>query len=313
MNTNTLKKIPRFFKTDYPLTPLARIKTGGRVRYYAQVNTLENLKQAIAFSKKSDLPFYVIGNGSNVLINDNEFKGIVITLGDEFKTFSFDYKENKIFVGAGTSLMQLGSKMAEHGHEGYTYMGVIPGTVGGAITMNAGINDEEKIQNHFLSAIVLDPETLEEEKYSLEEMSFDYRKSSIKISNKIVIKSTFNLPEKKEGRRKQAKKILKQLLDIRREKQPKNSRTFGSTFKNPKDSNLSAGWLLEESGMKEVKSGGAMVSREHANWIINTGNATSSDIKKLIETGQKRVLKKFNISLEREVVFLPEDILKDNR
>lgn len=310
MKKNTFKKIPEFFKTDYPLTPLTRIKTGGRVRYYAQVNTLENLKQTIAFSKDNDLPFYVIGNGSNVLINDDKIKGIVISLGDEFKFFSFDYKENKIFAGAGTSLMQLGSKIAEHGHEGYTYMGVIPGTVGGAITMNAGINDEEKIQNHFLSALILDTETLEEEEYSLEKMGFGYRKSALKVSNKIVIKSTFRLSERNEDQKKQAEKTLKQLLDLRRKKQPKNSRTFGSTFKNPKESSHSAGWLLEKSGMKEVKSGGAMVSREHANWIINTGDATSSDIKNLIETGQKRVLEKFDILLEREVIFLPDDILE---
>ena len=309
MNKNTFKKIPEFFKTDYPLTPLTRIKTGGRVRYYAQVNTLENLKQTIAFSKENDLPFYVLGNGSNVLINDDEFKGIVIGLGDEFKSFSFDYKENKIFAGAGTSLMQLGSKIAEHGHEGYTYMGVIPGTVGGAITMNAGINDKEKIQNHFLSALIFDPETLEEEEYSLEKMDFGYRKSAVKSSNKIILESTFFLPEKIDQPTKKASTALKQLIDLRRHKQPKNSRTFGSTFKNPKDSNHSAGWLLEKSGMKEVKSGGAMVSREHANWIINLGNATSSDIKNLIETGQKRVFEAFGISLEREVIFLPEDIL----
>jgi len=209
MDIKTFKKNPEFFKTDYPLTPLTRIKTGGRVRYYAQVNTLENLKQTITFSKENDLPFYVLGNGSNVLINDDEFKGIVISLGNEFKSFSFDYKENKIFAGAGTSLIQLGSKIAKNGHEGYTYMGVIPGTVGGAITMNAGINDKEKIQNNFLSALIFDSETLEEEEYSLEKMGFDYRKSAIKVSNKIVIKSTFHLPEKKKDQKKKIEKHIK--------------------------------------------------------------------------------------------------------
>ena len=310
MNTSTLKKIPEFFKTYYTLSPLTNINTGGMAQFYAQVNTLKELKQTITFSKENDLPFYVLGNGSNVLINDDEFKGIVISLGDGFKSFSFDYRENKILAGAGVPIMQLGSKIAKNGHEGYTYMGVIPGTVGGAVTMNAGINDKEKIQNNFLSALILDSETLEEEEYSLEKMDFGYRKSAIKVSNKIVIKSTFRLPEKKEEQREQAEKTLKQLLKLRLEKQPKNNRTFGSTFKNPKDSSHSAGWLLEKSGMKELKSGGAMVSREHANWIINTGNATSRDIKKLIATGQKRVLEKFKISLEREVIFLPEDMLE---
>ena len=309
MNTSTLKKIPEFFKTYYTLSPLTSINTGGMAQFYAQVNTLKELKQTLAFSKENDLPFYVLGNGSNVLINDNEFKGIVISLGDGFKSFSFDYRENKILAGAGVSLMQLGSKIAEHGHEEYTYMGVIPGTVGGAVTMNAGINDNEKIQNNFLSALVLDPETLKEEEYPLEKMDFGYRKSAIKTSNKIIIENTFFLPEKIAGPTKNASEALKQLINLRRSKQPKNSRTFGSTFKNPKESSHSAGWLLEKSGIKEVKSGGAMVSREHANWIINLGNATSIDIKKLIKTGQKRVLDEFGISLEREVIFLPEDML----
>jgi UDP-N-acetylmuramate dehydrogenase len=309
MNPSTFKKIPEFFKTYYTLSSQTRINTGGMAQFYSQVNTLKELKQTITFSKENDLPFYVLGNGSNVLINDDEFEGIVISLGDGFKSFSFDYRENKILADGGVSLMQLGSKIAEHGHEGYTYMGVIPGTVGGAVTMNAGINDDEKIQNNFLSARIFDPETLKEEECSPEEMDFGYRKSAIKTSSKIIIESTFFLPEKIDGPTKKAREALKQLIDLRRNKQPQNSRTFGSTFKNPKDSSHSAGWLLEKSGMKELKSGGAMVSREHANWIINLGNATSSDIKYLIETGQKRVFEEFGISLDREVIFLPEDIL----
>jgi UDP-N-acetylmuramate dehydrogenase len=309
MNPSTFKKIPEFFKTYYTLSSQTRINTGGMAQFYSQVNTLKELKQTITFSKENDLPFYVLGNGSNVLINDDEFEGIVISLGDGFKSFSFDYRENKILADGGVSLMQLGSKIAEHGHEGYTYMGVIPGTVGGAVTMNAGINDDEKIQNNFLSARIFDPETLKEEECSPEEMDFGYRKSAIKTSSKIIIESTFFLPEKIDGPTKKAREALKQLIDLRRSKQPQNSRTFGSTFKNPKDSSHSAGWLLEKSGMKELKSGGAMVSREHANWIINLGNATSSDIKYLIETGQKRVFEEFGISLDREVIFLPEDIL----
>ena len=182
-------------------------------------------------------------------------------------------------------------------------------SVGGAVTMNAGINDNEKIQNNFLSALILDPETLKEEEFPLEEMGFDYRKSAIKASNKIIIESAFFLPEKIDRPTKKAGEALKHLIDLRSSKQPQNNRTFGSTFKNPKSSSHSAGWLLEKSGMKEVKSGGAMVSREHANWIINLGNSTSRDIKNLIEKGQKRVFEEFGISLEREVVFLTEDIL----
>ena len=111
MNTNTLKKIPEFFKTHYMLSPLTRINTGGMAQFYAHVNTRKELKQTITFSKENDLPFYVLGSGSNVLINDDEFEGIVLSLGNEFKSFLFDYRKNRILAGGGVSLMQLGSKI----------------------------------------------------------------------------------------------------------------------------------------------------------------------------------------------------------
>ena len=306
----SLNTIPEFFKKDYPLTALNRINTEGKTLFYAHTNSLQDLKQTLIFSKENSLPFYLLVNGSNVLINDNKFQGIVITLGQDFKSISFDYNNKKITAGAGVPLMKLGTEIAEHGHSGYTYMGVIPGTVGGATTMNAGINHDEKIQNHFLSAQILDPETLKEEEYSPEKLNFNYRKSTVRGTNKIIINCTFTLPEKKERPGEAAINELKQLLDLRHQKQPKNNRTFGSTFKNPEKSEHSAGWLLEKTGMKGLQEGDARVSSEHANWIINTGQAKSSDIKALIETGQKRVFEAFGISLEREVIFLPEDIIK---
>ncbi len=300
---------PEFFKTGYPLASLTRLRTGGTARFFAKVNNLEDLEETLSFSKQNGLFFYILGNGSNVLTDDNDFNGIVIILGNGFNFISFDYNENKITAGAGTSLMKLGARIAAHGHSGYTYMGVIPGTVGGAVAMNAGINDTEKIHNHFSSALVLNPETLKAEKYSLKKMDFSYRKSAVKNSDKIIIKCSFILPDKKNVSRNEAKEKLKQLLDLRREKQPKSSLTLGSTFKNPSDSIHSAGWLLEKTGMKKLKAGGAMVSNEHANWIINLGNATSNDVKALIDTGQKRVFEEFGISLEREIIYLPEDRL----
>ncbi len=311
MNIFTGSKTPEFFKPKYPLSSLTRFRTGGTARFFAKVNSLEDLKQTLYFSKQNDLPFYILGNGSNVIINDNDFQGIVITLGNGFDFISFEYNENKITAGAGTSLMKLGAKIAEHGHTGYAYMGVIPGTVGGAVTMNAGINDLEKIQCHFSSALVLNPETLKEKEYSLKKMNFNYRKSAVKNSDKIIIKSSFSLPDKKNVPGNDAKKKLKQLQDLRRKKQPKSSLTLGSTFKNPASSIHSAGWLLEKTGMKKMKAGGAMVSNEHANWIINTDHATSDDIKTLVDTGQNRVFEKFGISLEREIIYLPEDKLQD--
>jgi len=136
----------RIYK-NFSLKRLNRIKIGGRALYYIIASTISDIKTAIQFSRERQLPYYVLGNGSNVLISDEDFEGIVIKLNDDFKKISF--QENKYFVtaGAGTSLMKLGLEIAKRNHLGYAYMALIPGTVGGAVVMNAGTSKEGEIKD----------------------------------------------------------------------------------------------------------------------------------------------------------------------
>jgi UDP-N-acetylmuramate dehydrogenase len=269
---------------------------------------LDDLRKVVYFSQDQKVPFYVLGAGSNVLISDEDFKGVVVKLSDSLKAITFD--QYTVTCGAGTSLIKLGFELARRGYSGYEYMAVIPGTVGGAVRMNAGTTKCGEIKDHFVSALILDPETNEIIRYTNDDMNFSYRNSALLYSKRIIIQAVFRLPSVKENQRRQVIKRIKELKISRQAKQPKNPKNFGSTFKRPKANHAAAGWYLEKVGMKGMRQGDAMVSNEHANWIVNLGRATTGDVRKLIGLGQKRVFETFGIRLEREVIYLPEDMEK---
>ena len=294
-------------KKNHSIKKLNRIMVGGRVSYFALVSSISDLKKVIHLSNEQRMPFYILGNGSNVLIDDEDFKGIVIKLSGRFKSVAFDSKNNTVTTGAAFSLMELGNEIARRGYMGCAYMSVIPGTVGGAVRMNAGTHKEGEIKDHFLTACLFDPATCELSEYSKQTMMFAYRESILSKTNKIVVEVTFQPPEQREAYSQEAQKIASDLLASRLAKQPKNQRNFGSTFKHPNGPH-SAGWYLERVGMKGFRAGDAMVAEEHANWIVNINNATSKDAKNLIDIGQKRVFEEYGVRLEREVVYLPQDI-----
>ena len=294
-------------KINYSLKNLTTIRIGGPALYFATPATLSELKEILAFSIARNLQFYILGNGSNVLINDNDYKGIVIKLCGKFEEIIFNENDGTVTCGAGAFLMKLGNKIAERGCTGCSYMGVIPGTIGGAVRMNAGTLEDGEIKDHFLNAQVLDPQTGELETYAAEYMQFKYRKCALSQSRKILLQVTFRLPLIREKYQGEAKEIINSILTTRRQKHPTIPLNFGSTFKRPAGGKP-PGWYLEQVGMKGMRSGDAIVAEEHANWILNIGNATSQDVKTLISEGQKRVFEKFGINLEREVIYLPEDM-----
>jgi UDP-N-acetylmuramate dehydrogenase len=294
-------------KTNYTLKNLNTIRIGGHALYYATPSTVFELTEILGFSLDRNLQFYILGNGSNVLISDEDFKGIVIKLSGTFREIAFHADDSIVTAGAGALLIELGNKIAEQGYTGCAYMGVIPGTTGGAVRMNAGTLEEGEIKDHFMNAQVLDPQTGELETYAAEDMQFAYRKCILSQSRKILLQVTFRLPQIKEKLSGEAREIINSILATRRLKQPKIPLNFGSAFKRPAGGKP-PGWYLEQAGMKGMRSGGAMVAEEHANWILNMGNATSQDVKILISEGQKRVFEKFGINLEREVIYLPEDM-----
>jgi UDP-N-acetylmuramate dehydrogenase len=292
----------------HPLSAYATIGIGGRARYFAAPASIQHLRQVMSFARDRRLPLHVLGRGSNVLIDDTGIQGVVAVLSGAFREIAFQESAGTVTAGAGAPLIKLGAALARRGYAGCAYMGVIPGSIGGAVRMNAGTGQGQEIACHLLRARVLDPVSLEERWLEQGDLEFAYRTSIVCRTPYIVLESVFRLPEQRDAEPGQACADIKALFARRRAAHPHSRHTFGSTFKNPAGAEHAAGWYLEHAGMKGMRSGGAMVSPEHANWIINTGGAGSDDVKGLIETGRRRVYEQFGIMLEREVVYFPEDM-----
>lgn len=308
MKSDGYWNISRLALKEHPLASKTRFRSGGTALYYTAVQTITDLEDVINYAEEYQLLFYVLGGGSNVLISDDRFQGIVIALKGDFKNIAFDYENQTVTAGAGVPLIKLGYQIAQQGFSGCAYMGVIPGTVGGAVRMNAGLTPNQETKNDFLSAVIFDTRAKKIKYCTKEQMAFKYRKSMLSKTSDIVLSVTFRLPDSKEAVKHEAITAIKNLFIKRRLQHPHNTRTFGSVFKNPENQPQAAAWYLEKVGMKGLKVGDALVPQEHANWIVNAGKATSIDAKKIIAIGRQRVFETSGITLEREVVYLPEDI-----
>lgn len=292
---------------NYPMKYLSRIRTGGPAYCYVEAQTVEELLVSTSSARELGLPFLIIGTGSNILADDDGFRGVIIRLTGGFKFLKYDKLNGIIIAGAGLQLMKLGFSLAREGYCGYSYMAVIPGTVGGAVRMNAGTTQCGEIRDHLVSSLVFNPLNGEVFRHEAKDMCFGYRQSLISGSNLIVLEASFLLSDNEKRDKHQAMQKVHSLTELRRHKHPKNPRTFGSTFRQPA-TGIPAGWYLQQVGMKGMRIGGAMVSREHSNWIINIGDAKSAEVRSLIYIGQTRVFDEFGVRLEREVVYVPEDM-----
>ena len=278
---------------NQPMKELTSIKIGGATDFFVIPQDLDDLKQVLSFCKKEALPFFIMGNGSKLLVRDEGFRGVIIKLGDCFK--SIECNGNQIKVGAGVNLSALIDFTANKGFLGLEFLFGIPGTVGGAIARNASAFGETLSQK-VLSVKALDGNN----NYlilSKEDVNFDYR-TSIFLNNKdwIIIEVKLELwPGEKKA-------ITLRLQEVKKRKiltQPLSFPSAGCIFKNP--SSHPAGFLIQEAGCLGMKVGNAQVSLQHANFIINKGNATARDVITLIEKIKKRVEDKFNISLDQEL------------
>lgn len=285
----------------HKLYDLTTFKIGGEAKHFTVCGSIEELHECVTWCNNRGIPWFVLGGGSNILVSDDGFPGLVIKLGGRFKKVKFD--ENTVEVGAGVFLPVLSQHFLEMQWGGFEFMCDIPGTIGGALRLNAGTKQGE-IKDHFISAMIL---TTGGEVRSIckEEMGFAYRHSSFSGTRDIALSALFSLPFLED--RESILKKRKRIIVGRRQKQPRNRRNCGSVFKSF-PSQKPAGWYLEKVGMKGMTIGDAMVANEHANWIVNIGRARSEDVKKLITIGQKRVFDDYGIQLEREVIYLPEDM-----
>lgn len=296
---NEFKKnrIEKIVKLNEPLMYHTSLKIGGPADIFCTPNDIEELMKIISISQEFNIPFWIIGNGTNLLVLDKGVRGVVIKLGKGFK--KIDFFDKIVKVGAGATLLCLGRIALNRGLRGLEFACNIPGTLGGAIINNASFN------GNCVADIVQSVTFLTKEK-KIESvpppgLNFKYRECNLKNKSVIILEVTLQL---KEGNKEKIDSIVKKYIKIREVKQPVDKLSAGSIFKNPPG--YYAGELIEKVGAKGLSQGKAAVSNKHANFIINNGNATARDVLYLIKEIEKRVREVFGIELDREIQILGE-------
>ncbi len=272
-------------------------RIGGNADIYISPHHSEEIKNIISIAKKYDMPITVIGNGSNLLVSDKGIRGIVIQIGKDMNEIIV--KEQTIKAEAGALLSAIGAEALKYCLKGFEFASGIPGSLGGAVCMNAGAYGGE-IKDILLEVEVLTKE-LEIRTLSVEELDLSYRHSIIPEKEYIVLNATIQL---EKGEYDIIQKEMTKLAEQRREKQPLNFASAGSTFKRPQG--YFAGKLISDAGLKGYQIGDAQVSEKHGGFVINRGNATCAEVLALIEHCQKTVLEKFGVFLETEVKMIGE-------
>jgi UDP-N-acetylmuramate dehydrogenase len=280
-----------------PLAKHTTFKIGGPAEYFVTPENKDQLKLVIQVCKESNIPYYIIGKGSNLLVGDKGYKGVIIQIYKNFKNIEFD--NNIVTAGAGVMLSRLAREAAEHNLAGLQGESGIPGTLGGAVAMNAGAYGYE-IRDYILSATVLNPEG-ELITLNKEELELGYRTSIVQKNSYIVVEAAFELPiGEKET-------ILAEIAEFdrkRAEKQPLEYPSAGSTFKRPEG--YFAGKLIMDAGLRGYRVGDIMVSEKHCGFVVNVGNGTASEVRQLINDVQRIIYEKNQVKLEPEVRFLGE-------
>lgn len=277
-----------------PLNKFSTFKIGGDAALYLNAQSIDDLRIALALCKEEGIPYYIIGKGSNLLVSDEGFKGLVIELGNEFK--SVKVESNKITCGAGTSLSKVVIAAQRYSLEGLSFAAGIPGTVGGAVAVNAGAYGYSICEKLCKVAVFSNGGIKSYKRGDIRQSS--YRKSFVP-DLEIIIEATFFL---KKGKHDKIESDIKHYLADRKKKQPQKFPNIGSIFKNPPD--LNAGKLIEDAGWKSKKIGGAMVSKKHANFIVNVGKARAYEVHSLMKLIQSDVYYKMGVKLEPEIKLL---------
>ena len=278
--------------TDEPMKNHTTFRIGGPADYFVTPKDEKEIAAVIEICKKREIPYYIVGNGSNLLVGAKGYRGVVIQI---FKTMNhIRVSENEIYAAAGSSLAQIASAALAAELTGFEFAAGIPGTIGGAVVMNAGAYGGE--MKDVLASVQVLTEEGELKTLSLEELKLGYRTSIIPKKNYIVIGARILL---KPGKKEEIKARMDELREMRVSKQPLEYPSAGSTFKRPEG--YFAGKLIQDAGLKGFSVGGAMVSEKHSGFVINTGNATASDVKKLISEVAACVKEQTGVTLEPEV------------
>ena len=280
-----------------PMSSHTTFRLGGSADVFVTPRSVESAAAVFSAVRRSGLPFFVIGNGSNLLVSDAGYRGIVIRIYRDMSTIRVE--GNRITAEAGATLSAIASEARDAGLGGFEFASGIPGTLGGAVVMNAGAYGGE-MKDVLEEATVLTPES-EIKVIPVHDLRLGYRTSIIKDADYVVLSASLLLhpddPEEIRGR-------MKDLQQRRVSKQPLEYPSAGSTFKRPEG--YFAGKLIEDAGLRGFRVGGAMVSEKHCGFVINRGDATAADVKLLIEQVAERVYENSGVRLEPEVKFLGE-------
>lgn len=278
-------------KTNEDMSKHTSFKAGGKAKFYIKAKTVEDVINTVKISKENNIPIVVLGNGSNILFKDKEFNGVVLKI--ELDTLKIE--ENIITAEAGVKNAILGRKALDNNLQGFEFAAGIPGTIGGAIRMNAGAYGGE-IKDIVQDVEYLDYEDLKIKKITNKECNFEYRHSVFCENKNIILSATFKL---ENGIKEEIANRMNEFAKSRKEKQPLEYPSAGSTFKRGTD--FITAKLIDECGLKGYQMGGAQVSEKHAGFIINKENATAKDIIDLVEYVKKTVKEKTGKSIDLEV------------
>lgn len=283
---------------DEPMSKHISFRVGGPADILVKPSSEEQIKEILTFAKKENIPYLIIGNGSNLLVRDGGIRGIVIKIAENFNDFSIE--GTTVTAQSGAMLSFMGKAIMRNNLTGFEFAAGIPGTLGGAIAMNAGAYGGE-MKDIVKSVRLIDSQGNIVE-LSNEEMQFAYRKSILSKEEYIVLSAVMEL---KEGNYEEIRDIMKDLTNKRVTKQPLNLPSAGSTFKRPEG--YFAAKLIEDCGLKGLTLRGAQVSDKHCGFVVNLGGAQAKDILDLIYVVKSTVYSKFGVMLEEEVKILGEE------
>ena len=280
-----------------PMNRHTTFRIGGPADYFLLPSTAEEVKKILEICKEKELPYFILGNGSNLLVSDEGYCGVIIQLYRNYGGITVE--GTNIRAGAGALLSQIASAAKNASLTGFEFAGGIPGTLGGAVVMNAGAYGGE--MKNVLKEVTVMTEQGEIMTIPAEKLEMGYRTSLVKKAGYLVLEAVISL---KAGDVEEIKAIMKDLTEKRVSKQPLEYPSAGSTFKRPEG--YFAGKLIMDAGLRGYQVGEAQVSEKHCGFVINKGNATAADVCGLMKDVQEKVQEQFGVTLEPEVKFLGE-------
>ena len=283
--------------TDEPMCDHTTFKIGGKADVFVSIINEHEILRLLELLRSRQIPFFILGNGSNILVSDEGYRGVIIEIGSAYSGVRM--LDDIVIAKAGTTMAKLSHFAMENNLTGLEFASGIPGTVGGGIIMNAGAYGGEMRQiTYRVKAVTPSGEVIY---LSNADMEFEYRNSKAKREGYIILQAEFRLHR---GEKSVIEGIMRDLAKKRRDKQPLEYPSAGSTFKRPQG--YYAGKLIADAGLKGLSVGGAQVSEKHAGFLINTGSATAADMYELINQVRTKVKEAYSVVLEPEVIFLGE-------